>query len=940
MNHSPTATLPVGSLVKTIKFQGIMRHFTVVSAFVVAIALSGACVKAPIVNGTEDPIEAHELKFTASIDNPVTKTSYSQNAVLWENDDLISVNGSSYQVVEGGAASAEFVPVTGDAVPYVSSPLYKAYYPESIQDGALSAVQRHVAAGSLASVNPMYAESDNNTLRFKNICGLLHLRIQGSKTVSEIVVSNDSGNRLAGPFTLDSDYNAVMGEGGTDSVTLDCGTDGVALSSDGSDFFIALPPGEYDRLSVRLNTIDRYYTTFSFTNAAIERNSCYTIALNPQKFKEMPAEPDYFCVTNLDAGNAFFWLQSYSGPSVTGLEYSTDKENWYPYTIGQSVGIPSGGQAWLRGTNVSAFSTSVSQYNYFYSDKNVKVSGDMMTLLNYQDPPTTVTTARAFLYFFKGCTKLIDASDLKITATELSDHCCNGMFSGCSHLVSSPKQLPATKLGNSCYSGMFTNCAELTAAPETLPATIIGEYCYNRMFSGCLKLVTPPEEISAPTLSSYSCMNMFDQCEKLESAPEIAATSVNTECCNQMFEGCTALVTPPSELKATTLASKCYYQMFDNCSSLQSSPVLSGATAAAYCYFNMFANCSSLTSLPQLNLTSCASYCCAGMFDRCSSLTDISGYSLPSSSLQEYCFASMFSNCTGLTSIPSLPATTLANYCYKEMFKGCTSLEDLSGTTLPAANISRYAYNAMFENCTGLKKAPVIGATGTVDNFGCQSMFHGCSSLTDVSTLNAVTLNANAYNSMFWNCTSLVSTPKILSTTVGDNSCSAMFRGCTALTTIRQLPEHSASGTYSMMFSGCTSLTTLPTLPAGDGYNCFSQMFSGCTGFTDLSGYSLPSVATGNACFYRMFEGCTNLTKAPELSATTVSSNCYKQTFKNCSSLNTIRIKATTRVESSFDHWLDGVSSSGTIYKSAYLELTPDSVSGLPDGWNTENIWF
>lgn len=47
--------------------------------------------------------------------------------------------------------------------------------------------------------------------------------------------------------------------------------------------------------------------------------------------------------------------------------------------------------------------------------------------------------------------------------------------------------LPATGLSNYCYYGMFMNCASLTQAP-VLPATTLANSCYESMFEGCTNL--------------------------------------------------------------------------------------------------------------------------------------------------------------------------------------------------------------------------------------------------------------------------------------------------------------------------------------------------------------------------------------------------------------------------------------------------------------------
>ena len=60
------------------------------------------------------------------------------------------------------------------------------------------------------------------------------------------------------------------------------------------------------------------------------------------------------------------------------------------------------------------------------------------------------------------------------------------MFSGCTGLTQAP-ELPATQIAEHCYEGMFSGCTALTQAP-VLPATQLAEDCYSSMFSGCTNL--------------------------------------------------------------------------------------------------------------------------------------------------------------------------------------------------------------------------------------------------------------------------------------------------------------------------------------------------------------------------------------------------------------------------------------------------------------------
>ena len=113
---------------------------------------------------------------------------------------------------------------------------------------------------------------------------------------------------------------------------------------------------------------------------------------------------------------------------------------------------------------------------------------------------------------FEGCTGLIDASNLVLSATQLGHSSYSNMFSGCISLVAAPK-LPAMNLGHACYMGMFYGCTSLTQAPE-LPAMNLEGQCY---------------------------WNMFENCTSLKTAPDLPATTIGDTCYWFMFKGCSSL---------------------------------------------------------------------------------------------------------------------------------------------------------------------------------------------------------------------------------------------------------------------------------------------------------------------------------------------------------------------------------------------------------------
>ena len=111
-------------------------------------------------------------------------------------------------------------------------------------------------------------------------------------------------------------------------------------------------------------------------------------------------------------------------------------------------------------------------------------SGNIQTLLDWENPPTAINTANCYREMFYECANLTTAPELP--ATTLANNCYHEMFYGCTNLTTTP-ELPATTLAQHCYHSMFLNCKNLTTVPE-LPATTLVTYCYYNMFYGCTKL--------------------------------------------------------------------------------------------------------------------------------------------------------------------------------------------------------------------------------------------------------------------------------------------------------------------------------------------------------------------------------------------------------------------------------------------------------------------
>ena len=289
------------------------------------------------------------------------------------------------------------------------------------------------------------------------------------------------------------------------------------------------------------------------------------------------------------------------------MQYSVNGGEWAQLTAKTAITFGGDkGTLRLRGKSANGTATSSSsRAQISFGDYNVQVacSGDIRTLVDYENYATVSTANARFCKLFLSCKSLTSAPELP--ATTLADHCYNNMFRGCTSLTAAPK-LPATTLTEYCYYMMFYNCTSLTVAPE-LPATTLANHCYENMFTQCTSLTVAPE-LPATTLakSCYDCM--FYDCTKLTTAPELPATTLAESCYRSMFYGCTNLTAAP-ELPATILAELCYYQMFSGCTNLTAAPELPATTLVNNCYYQMFYGCTNLSSITMLATNIPASGC-------------------------------------------------------------------------------------------------------------------------------------------------------------------------------------------------------------------------------------------------------------------------------------------------------------------------------------------
>ncbi len=212
--------------------------------------------------------------------------------INWIKGDAIAVVGTDgnpmlYVATSGGSTVTTFKPydpsgnfspedMDVDNLGSLSFPTraeagqYKAYYPASIAGGELPAVQDYVEGN--IHTEPMVADNSNDptTFNFKQIGGIMKLCISTSASgvkVRSIIVTADQG--LSGAYVMQDDAAVIYG---TDGVTLDCGEEGVAISSTAVPFHISVPANTYSGLVIRILTTDNRMSVIK-----LQDNTVYTV---------------------------------------------------------------------------------------------------------------------------------------------------------------------------------------------------------------------------------------------------------------------------------------------------------------------------------------------------------------------------------------------------------------------------------------------------------------------------------------------------------------------------------------------------------------------------------------------------------------------------------------------------------------------------------------
>lgn len=245
-----------------------------------------------------------KLGFRASLETPTgdSKTHMDGLNVKWDaGNTILVINGNNEAetfTTQGGEAAGDYADFTGTEEESFFTPNYMAYYPSTLfgEDGKVSLLETQTyAANSFANgANPMAAQSTDEKLEFRNLCGILDIPLKGTCLVTSIsITSNNEEEVLWGKADLfmeghDGEMVPSLSNwtDGTNKVTLNC--DNVELKDyEATHFYIVLPAGSLaSGFKMTVTCSDGTTMTLKGTsNTEIEQSRIRTMA-------EVPVTPE------------------------------------------------------------------------------------------------------------------------------------------------------------------------------------------------------------------------------------------------------------------------------------------------------------------------------------------------------------------------------------------------------------------------------------------------------------------------------------------------------------------------------------------------------------------------------------------------------------------------------------------------------------------------
>lgn len=567
----------------------------IISSLLFVAALLTACEKisvqdSNVVSDQENPAVEQDVVFEAFTENSTTKTSLSKNGaeydVLWNSGDKIKVNGTELTIQTEnqpagygpGYTKANFAgnQPSKDRV----SPFYRAYFPASMHDNAVTGgwflPENQTYVPRSIKDAPMYAASDDESLAFKNLCGVIRLNLKGDRSISTISLFDraDSPKALSGRFTV-SDNTAVVQ--GNDGVSLQCAEPVKLSTSEATPFMISVPAGSYERLQITILAQDGSICKLTSNKPiVVERALITDINISNPNFKNENAVITY-TTTNDKQINAY--LNPGKDASVFGKDLTVVS---HTYDAATNTGVITlsgsatcfGYQAFYNKSNLKTITfpesiTSVDDQAFYLCTglesfdlshiSSIGVRAFQGAKLNGLVIPENVQSIaeRAFMGIkstsveIKGepetmGTYIFDSSDLETATIDRKIAVPAGLFNNCRSLKEVNFKEGAFSLGDSAFENCraFVTTITLPSGVKALGANLF-RYCYS------LEGVIIPDSVE--TIGSGA----FQDCAALTG---ITIPGAVTTIGASAFQGCSSIVEITVPNSVTTIGNNAFYQ--------------------------------------------------------------------------------------------------------------------------------------------------------------------------------------------------------------------------------------------------------------------------------------------------------------------------------------------------------------------------------------------
>ena len=894
-----------------------MKRLTVFT--LIAVSMLPACTNEAL----QEKAANQNYSFTARTDAGIkTRTclgevlSNETYPLLWEKGDRIIIAPSgkpatSYYETQGQDNDvAEFRSISGlegNEMPPENTALTALYPADAYKftDGKhtinIPENQTYRKNNISSGTMPMIAGATSRELSFRNVCGILRLRLNTLEQdirLSSIKVVADKG--LSGPIATfegtDVTWNNPDGETGH-GITLSC--NGTALSPEPEDFYIVLPPGNYSGFKIQLETEGPDKKTYRMDEVLeIERSAITTVNLDLAQFhgdsmEDVTDGDKHHALTELGYGleceekSIYVFKEGGSGStlvkSYVGTSYSDGQSSMksLPWTATFST---DDGATWD--------STAPEMFTEFTTHGDGDIAGD---LLQYSISPSNID--RVCLVKLKQDDSGKE-KDLRIAQytnvlvltydTFKADERHNVCYSKDHALLSviyedGTEEFVPEKYDNIRVGHVFPEPGRHVVKLRLSNTATTLDNMFSIAYWAAEEYLTTADFSHADLSRTTNMESMFQNCKHLETCVFGEVNTPELKNIKNMFKYCYELrsvdIASLQTDKVTDMSS-----LFFNCSSLERLDLTGFMTNSVTDMSNMFYSCRKLETLDLSSFDTSNVTNMNSMFCSCNSLKDIDLTSFNTVKAKD--MGGIFQICESLESLDLRNFSTSNTENMGGMFARCTKLESIDLSSFNTANCTQMA--SMFNDCKNLKNLDLRHfSTDKVGSM--ERMFNNCSSLTELDLSSFHTQAVKSMGYMFENCTSLAALDLTNFSAQSLEMARSMFENCTSLKsiTLNDFNAPNLTNAYMMFYRCEAESISISNFSCADDGNLYG-MFQDCSSMKTLTLKNFDASKAGSLEYFLC--GCRALEHLDLSEFYTDNVKNMSSMFMNCSSLKHIEL--------------------------------------------------